>query len=139
MEESTIIVGGQEAPGQATAQQGETQSSTQQQTSTSTPSALGGGTSTIAVVVMYAAIFAAAYFFWIRPQKKKEKEMVKMRDSVKAGDSVVTTSGFYGKVVNVYNDCFLIEFGSNKGVRIPVNKADVVGVREPNMTVSEKS
>ena len=39
------------------------------------------------------------YFLLIRPQKKKDKETNKMRNSVKVGDEIITIGGIVGKVV----------------------------------------
>ncbi len=91
------------------------------------------------IIIMYAVVIAAAYFFWIRPQKKREKSIKEMQAGIKSGDNVITSSGFYGKVVSVGEDCFVIEFGTNKGIRIPVNKTDVIGVREPKVNLAKEA
>jgi preprotein translocase subunit YajC len=51
----------------------------------------------------------------------------------------VTTNGLFGKIADVGEDCFVVEFGTNRGVRIPVLKTDVVAVREPKMTPQPQS
>lgn len=45
-------------------------------------------------------IMIVVYFFMIRPQKKKEKELAKLRDEIKNGDKVVTAGGIHGKVMS---------------------------------------
>lgn len=94
----------------------------------------------IFVTVGYMAFFfGIMWFFIIRPQKKREKETVQMQESIKVGDSVLLQSGEYGKVVDVINDLFVIEFGLNKSVRIPVKKSAVVGKQIPNLTIGKKA
>ena len=44
------------------------------------------------------------YFFVSRPQKKKEAAQATMLSSLEAGDSVLTTSGFYGIVIDIAED-----------------------------------
>jgi len=79
---------------------------------------------------------ASMYFFMIRPQKKREKQLRDMQSAIKAGDEIVTSGGFYGKVTEVCENCFIVEFGTNKGIKIPVNKENVLGVKSPVLTTS---
>lgn len=92
------------------------------------------GSGILGMVLYIGGLIALFYFFAIRPQKKKEKELVNMQNSIKVGDSVVTSSGFYGKVVDVTDEVFVVEFGTNKGVRIPVRKREVIDNKEPNLS-----
>ena len=98
-----------------------------------------GGVGMLMTVGYMAVFFGIMWFLIIRPQKKKEKEIVQMQNSVKVGQHVLLQSGEYGKVVDVVNDLFIIEFGLNKSVRIPVKKAAVAAVQEPNLTVGKKA
>ena len=64
-------------------------------------------------------VFVAFYFFLIRPQRKKEKEVQKMRSNIEVGDEVVTIGGIMGIVTNVKEDVLVIETGSDRSkVRI---------------------
>ena len=74
-------------------------------------------------IVMMVAIVAIFYFFMIRPQQKKQKEIKKMREAMKVGDSVVTSGGIYGKIKDSSDTTFTIEIADN--VRIKVDKASV--------------
>ncbi len=96
----------------------------------------GGGVT--GMIIYMIVIFGAMWFFAIRPQKKKEKELVEMQNSIKVGDEVLLQSGVYGKIVDSINDVFIIEFGLNKGVRIPVKKVAVAGVQAPNLSISKQ-
>lgn len=60
---------------------------------------------------MLAVMFGAMYFLMIRPQKKRQEEMAKVRDSLKIGDTVVTIGGIRGNVVALTEDAFEIETG----------------------------
>lgn len=90
----------------------------------------GGGTT---LLLMYTVIIAVMWTMIWRPQKKKAKKTKEMHQNIKVGDEVVTSGGLYGKIVDIGTDAYVLEFGSNKGVRIPVNKNDVVDVRKPNL------
>lgn len=66
---------------------------------------------TIGVLVLMVALF---YFVIYRPQKKQEKDAAAMRDSIKAGDEVITIGGIIGRVVIVKDDKVMIETGNDK-------------------------
>ena len=91
------------------------------------------------MIAVWVAIIGVFYFFTIRPQSKRDKKLKEMQSSIKSGDNVLTTSGFYGKVADVGEDCFVIEFGTNRGIRIPVRKSDIVGIQTPKMSSSHAS
>lgn len=59
-------------------------------------------------------IFVAFWFFLIRPQKKKDQKIAEMRNSVQAGDEIVTIGGVVGKVLSVKDDAIVIYCGSDK-------------------------
>ncbi len=86
------------------------------------------------IVIYCVVLLLIMYFLSIRPTQKKEKKLAELRDAVAIGDSIVTNSGFYGKVVDMTYDCAIVEFGLNRGVRIPVAKTEIFGIAEPNMS-----
>ena len=86
------------------------------------------------MVIYIVGLVVLFYFFAIKPQKKREKELQEMQSSVKVGDWVMTSSGFYGKVADITDQVFVIEFGMNKGVRVPVKKSEIFANKEPNLT-----
>lgn len=98
---------------------------------------LFGGNPIMIIVVYCVVIFGALYFFSIRPQKKREAESQKMRDAIKVGDSVLLTNGMFGIISDVTAECFVVEFGTNKGIRIPVLKSQIVGIKTPNLSNKE--
>lgn len=88
------------------------------------------GQGAIIMVIYVVAIIAFMYFIAIRPQKKQEKKQKALMDSVEIGDSVLTTSGFYGMIIDVQEDTVIVEFGGNKNCRIPMQKAAIVDVEK---------
>jgi preprotein translocase subunit YajC len=65
-------------------------------------------------IIMLVAFFAIMYFTMIRPQKKKEKEIKAMRDSLSTGDEVITIGGIHGKVVKVSDEIVTLEMPFGK-------------------------
>lgn len=53
-----------------------------------------------------------------------------MINSMEKGDSVLTTSGFYGVVIDITDDTVIVEFGSNKNCRIPMQKSAIVQIEK---------
>ncbi|MCL2169244.1 MAG: preprotein translocase subunit YajC [Defluviitaleaceae bacterium] len=84
------------------------------------------------VLIMWGLIIVGMWFLLIRPQRKREKEVREMQASLKPGENIITTSGFYGKIVKVSADAFLIEFGENRGLQVWVRKSDVAGPKSPS-------
>ena len=82
------------------------------------------------IVVYVVALGALMYFFAIKPQKKQEKKQKEVMDAVAVGDSILTTSGFYGMVIDVTDDTVIVEFGGNKTCRIPMQKSAIVDVEK---------
>lgn len=78
--------------------------------------------SLLIIVLELVFFFGIAYFMIIRPQKKQQKEAEDLRNSVQPGDNIMTTSGFYGVVLDVVDDTVIVEFGNNKNCRIPMSK-----------------
>ena len=66
----------------------------------------------------------------IRPQKKEQKRINAMLAELAVGDSVVTTSGFYGVVIDITDEDVIVEFGNNKNCRIPMRKSAIAEVEK---------
>lgn len=89
---------------------------------------MGKGGSTAILILYIAALALVFYFFAVRPQKKRAAQLKEIQQGIKVGDEVMTSSGFYGKVVELEGeDVAVVEFGTNRGVRIPVNKSEIIG------------
>jgi len=93
-----------------------------------TEASSGGGM--LLLLVYVVVIGGAMYFFAIRPQKKEQKRLNAMLSELEVGDSVVTTSGFYGVVIDITDEDVIVEFGSNKNCRIPMKKAAISEVEK---------
>ncbi len=87
----------------------------------------------VVIIVYVIIIIGFMYFIAIRPQKKQEKKQQALMESVEIGDSVLTTSGFYGMIIDVTDDTVIVEFGGNKNCRIPMQKAAIVDVEKANV------
>ena len=95
--------------------------------------AAGQGTaSIISLVVMLVFWFGIMYFLMIRPQRKEQKKKAALINSVEVGDSILTTSGFYGIVIDVTDEDVIVEFGNNKNFRIQMKKAAIEQVEKPD-------
>lgn len=100
-------------------------------TATGTDAAAGGGSSILMYVGIMVVFFVAMYFIAIRPEKKREKEQKALLESMAVGDTVLTTAGFYGVVIDITNDTVIVEFGNNKNCRIPMQKSAIVQLEHP--------
>lgn len=74
----------------------------------------------------------------IRPQQKETKRKNAMLSELAVGDTVLTTSGFYGMVIDITEDTVIMEFGNNKNCRIPMQKAAIAVVEKPEDAIAEK-
>ena len=92
--------------------------------------AAGGGTWVLLVSV--ALIGAMMYFMIIKPQKKQKKQQQELMSSMAIGDSVLTTAGFYGIIIDMTDDTVIVEFGNNKNCRIPMQKQAIVQIEKPS-------
>ena len=87
----------------------------------------GGG---IIMIIYVVLIVAFIYFFMIRPQKKEQKKVAAMLSTLAIGDCVLTSSGFYGIVIDITDDTVIVEFGNNKNCRIPMQKSAIAQVEK---------
>ena len=85
---------------------------------------------TVGMLVWLVVLFGIMYFLMIRPQKKEQKRKELMLSEVATGDIVLTTSGFYGTIIDIVDDTVLVEFGNNKNCRIPMQKAAIADVEK---------
>ena len=92
--------------------------------------ATAGVAGTIGMIAWLVILFVIMYFLMIRPQKKEQKRKDLMLSEVAAGDTVLTTSGFYGTIIDIEDDTVIVEFGNNKNCRIPMQKAAIADVEK---------
>lgn len=71
----------------------------------------GGGTT---MLIMMVVLFAVMYFFMIRPQKKQEREIANMRNSIMIGDEICTNGGIIGRVCSIKEDILTLEINKDR-------------------------
>lgn len=93
----------------------------------------GTGTGSILqMVIVWGVFLVFLYFMLMRPQKKEQKRISAMLASMEVGDVVVTTSGFYGVLIDITDEDVIVEFGSNRNCRIPMKKSAIQEVEKQN-------
>lgn len=97
--------------------------------------ALGWGT----MIFWPVAMVAIMYFLMIRPQKNEQKRISAMLNDMAVGDSVVTTSGFYGVILDITDEDVIVEFGNNKNCRIPMRKSAIAEVEKASDAYADNS
>ncbi len=86
----------------------------------------------IAIIIFYVVIIGAMmYFMAIKPQKKEQKRQQELMGSMEIGDYILTTSGFYGVLIDISDDDVIVEFGNNKNCRISMQKKAIAQVEKP--------
>ena len=104
-----------------------------------TTTAANSGVMSTGMLIMWLVImFGMMYFLMIRPQKKEQKKLQAMLNDLAVGDAVVTTSGFYGVVIDITDDDVIVEFGNNTNCRIPMRKTAITEVEKPETAVVEE-
>ena len=76
------------------------------------------GGSSMSFLIMMVLIFGVMYFFMIRPQQKRQKELVKFRNALEKGQKIITAGGIYGTVKEVKENYVLVEVDNNVSIRI---------------------
>lgn len=85
----------------------------------------------IGIIIIYVvALGLMMYFLAIKPQKKQQKVQQQLMDSIEIGDYVLTTSGFYGVIMDITDDDVIVEFGNNKNCRISMQKKAIAQVEK---------
>ncbi|MEM6649642.1 MAG: preprotein translocase subunit YajC [Pseudomonadota bacterium] len=77
--------------------------------------------------IMMGLMFVVFYFLLIRPQQQARKKHMEMVQSVKRGDTVVTSGGIFGKVTKASDDPeIMVEIA--EGVQVKVLKTTLTDV-----------
>lgn len=88
------------------------------------------GMGMVGAIVWMVVVFGIMYFLMLRPQKKEQKRLQAMLNDMEVGDSIVTTGGFYGVVIDMTEEDVIVEFGNNKNCRIPMRKQAIAEVEK---------
>jgi preprotein translocase subunit YajC len=82
-------------------------------------------------IILMVAMFAVFYFLIIRPQKKREKKVNEMRNSLEEGNEIVTIGGIAGTVAHIKDDMVTIEVGADR-TKLTVMKWAIGSVQTKN-------
>ncbi len=82
------------------------------------------------MIAWVAGCVLIMYLLMVKPQKKQQRELESMLSSLEVGDSVLTTGGFYGVIIDISDEVVIVEFGNNKNCRIPMKKGAIVEVEK---------
>lgn len=86
----------------------------------------------VGLLAVYAIIIGGMWFLLMRPQKKEQKRLQAMLSTMEVGDTALTTSGFYGVIIDITDDDVIVEFGNNKNCRIPMQKSAIAQIEKPS-------
>ena len=90
-------------------------------------------TETLMSLAPLLILIVLMYFLMIKPQKKKDKQISEMRNSLQVGDEVITIGGICGKVVIVKEQHLIIETGADRN-RMQITRWAV----QQNVTATER-
>ena len=88
--------------------------------------ACGGGEQLLFMLGMLVLF----YFLLIRPQQKRAKQHRELITALKRGDNVITSSGIYGRIVDIDGNVMTLEIAKNTHVK--VLKSYVGGIASAN-------
>ena len=77
--------------------------------------------SPFSTLILIPIMLVIMYFIVIRPQRNEEKRRKEMIESLKKGDSVVTSSGIHGKVVEFKEDNKIVILNLGKDSNVVFN------------------
>ena len=88
-------------------------------------------------IVLYLAFFLGLmYLMLIKPQKKQQKQMEDLHNAMEPGDSIMTTGGFYGTLLDIVDDTtVIVEFGNDRHCRIPMHKNAIAEVEKAGSAI----
>ena len=78
--------------------------------------------------IMFTAMMVVFYFFMIRPQSQQAKKEAAYRDSLKAGDRIMTAGGLHATIVSTDATQAVLEIAP--GIRIKVAKTSIQPIPE---------
>ncbi len=83
----------------------------------------------LAALLPLVAILALFWFMVIRPQQRRQKEVVRLQESIQVGQRVMMSSGIFGTVVSIIDDRARLEIAP--GTHIEIARAAIAKVDEP--------
>ena len=93
-----------------------------------------GPMSMVATLLPLILMFVVFYFLLIRPQKKRDKEVQKMRENIEVADEIVTIGGIIGRIVSIKEDTIVLETAGDRS-KIRLARWAI----QQNITASERA
>jgi preprotein translocase subunit YajC len=78
----------------------------------------GGMESILSSIVPFLLIIVIFYFLILRPQQKRQKDRVKLLESIKKGDKVITAGGLHGTVEGLEDKTLLVKVADNVKLKL---------------------
>lgn len=97
----------------------------------------GAGMGMMGTIIWIAVLLVFIFIFMLRPQKKEQARRNEMMAKMAVGDTVITSSGFYGTLIDITDDTVIVEFGNNKNCRIPMQRAAIAQIEKADDAVEE--
>ena len=97
----------------------------------------GAGMGMMGTIIWIAVLLVFIFVFMLRPQKKEQAIRNEMMAKMAVGDTVLTSSGFYGTLIDITDDTVIVEFGNNKNCRIPMQRAAIAQIEKADDAVEE--
>ena len=97
----------------------------------------GAGMGMMGTIIWIAVLLVFIFIFMLRPQKKEQARRNEMMAKRAVGDTVLTSSGFYGTLIDITDDTVIVEFGNNKNCRIPMQRAAIAQIEKADDAVEE--
>ena len=97
----------------------------------------GAGMGMMGTIIWIAVLLVFIFVFMLRPQKKEQARRNEMMAKMAVGDTVLTSSGFYGTLIDITDDTVIVEFCNNKNCRIPMQRAAIAQIEKADDAVEE--
>ena len=82
-------------------------------------------------IAMLVGMLILMYLLLIRPQKKQEKIVNEMRNSLQVGDDILTIGGFFGRIVKIKDEVITLQLAGD-GTKVEVAKWAISKKAEPS-------
>ena len=77
-------------------------------------------------------VFLVFYFFLLRPQEKKRKAQEDLTSSVKKGESIITSSGIFGRITKINDSDNSVYLEVSESVEIKITKSSIADILSRN-------
>ncbi len=95
------------------------------------------GMGMMGTIIWIVVLLVFVFIFMLRPQKKEQARRNEMMSKMAVGDTVLTSSGFYGTLIDITDDTVIVEFGNNKNCRIPMQRSAIAQIEKAEDAVEE--